>query len=321
MGSRRIANHGKVVRLLLAVVQVATAHSWVEQLSNVAPNGSFVGGHGYPRGFVDKGMLDFDQNANLWLVPPLERQPPFVTQVDLLCHASQRTSNQTADYPRLRVLPGAVVAIRYAENGHATIPNGGRNLLGKPDKGGTVFLFGTQEPRLNESLLDVLHWTRDGRGGDGRGILLAAQNFDDGRCYQLGNGAAAASSRKEKTPNPLLDQPGSEHELLCETDIEVPHSAQADRLYTMYWVWQWPTAPARDPNYPNGRDEYYTSCLDVEVVESLQPSGADHLLLQQDPMPEAVSDFRSRSALTTDALALYAASGFGVAPEPSSTAA
>ncbi|OAL42813.1 hypothetical protein IQ07DRAFT_472452, partial [Pyrenochaeta sp. DS3sAY3a] len=243
----------------------AGAHSWVEQLSNIASNGSFMAGYGYPRGFVDKGVAHFDQNADVWLIPPLERQPPFVTHTDLLCHPSQRIADQTVNYPRLQTVPGGVIAMRYAENGHATIPNGGKNLLGKPEKGGTVFIFGTQQPLQEEVLLDVLKWTRDGSGGDRRGVLLASQNFDDGRCYQLGNNAIAADSRKKQTPNPLPGQLGSEHELLCETDVRIPDDVQVDKPYTVYWVWQWPNAPGKDPTYPNGRDEYYTSCVDVDL--------------------------------------------------------
>ncbi|KAF9729768.1 hypothetical protein PMIN04_007912 [Paraphaeosphaeria minitans] len=199
------------VSLVLIYFELAAAHSWLEQLSNIASNGSFVAGYGYPRGFVDKGAPSFDQNAN----------------------------------------------VRRQE------------LDGQPEKGGTVFVFGTQRPRQDEILLDVLEWTRDGLGGDRRGFLLPSQNFDDGRCYQLGNGAALATSRKEQTPNALPGQLGSEHELLCETDVRVPDDIQVGKPYTMYWVWQWPNAPGKDPNYPRGKDEYYASCLDVDIDRAL----------------------------------------------------
>ncbi|KAJ4333094.1 hypothetical protein N0V95_009509 [Ascochyta clinopodiicola] len=307
-----------IALLLLASQQPAAAHSWVEQLSNIGSDGSFIAGYGYPRGFVDKGINSFDQNANVWLIPPLERQPPFVTQADLLCHPSQRVAHQTVDYPRLQAVPGGMIAMRYEENGHATIPNGGKALLGKPEKGGTVFVFGTQQPSQEEVLLDVLRWTRDGSGGDGRGVLLTSQSFDDERCYQLGNGAMTAQLRQERTPNPLPDQAGSEHELLCETDVRIPLEVQLDKPYTMYWVWQWPTAPRKDPNYPNGRDEYYTTCLEVDLAPSIPADQIEHPLIQQDPMPSAVTNFRSRGALTADPLALYSASAFS---RPSETQA
>ena len=49
---------------ILVVIRLASAHPWVEQLSTVAMNRSFAG-YGYPRGFVDKDVANFDQSANI----------------------------------------------------------------------------------------------------------------------------------------------------------------------------------------------------------------------------------------------------------------
>ncbi|PVH91606.1 hypothetical protein DM02DRAFT_678000 [Periconia macrospinosa] len=279
------------------------AHSWVEQLSIVAPNASYVGEHGYARSFVDKGMPGFDQNANLWTVPPLENQPPFLRPGDLLCHPSQRTLTPLPDFPRLKASPGGILALRYAENGHSTIPGGGKGLPGKPERGGTVFVFGTSAAREDETLSNTLQWTAYGRGGDGRGTFLTAQNFDDGRCYQLGNGAALANLRRERFPNPI------------------PDSVAVGRPFTLYWVWQWPTAPGQDPSFPRGKDEYYVSCMDVGIVQEVASVAPSRTLAQQDPMSTAVSDFRSCTALTTDPLALSSSSNFGVCTTGCSAAA
>jgi hypothetical protein len=303
--------NGKVRALLLLLcARLAYAHTWIEQLSNIAQNGTFYG-FGYPRSFKDKGEAGFDQTANQWLLPPPAQSSIFVHPENYLCHPSQRTAAQSPAFPRLQALPGNTIAMRYAENGHATLPGGGNNLLGKPEKGGTVFVFGTQDPRSEEKLIDVLQWTRDGLGGDCRGLLLAAQDFDDQRCYQLGNGAALANERKAQTPNPTVGQSGSEHELLCETDVTLPKAARTGLPYTLYWVWQWPTAPRVDPNYPRGKDEYYTSCVDVDIVSSIESGRVDRLLAQQDPMPTAAPGFQSRSAMTSDPLALFSLADFG----------
>jgi hypothetical protein len=88
---------------------------------------------------------------------------------------------------------------------------------------------------------------------------------------------------------------------------QLPQVAQAGSFYTLYWVWQLPTAPRIDYK---GNDEYYTSCVDVDVVSSMQSDHGGPRLKQQDPMPTAVPGFESRSALTLDPLALYSA-GFG----------
>ncbi|PSN58534.1 hypothetical protein BS50DRAFT_595350, partial [Corynespora cassiicola Philippines] len=178
----------------------------------------------------------------------------------------------------------------------------------KPEKGGTVFVFGTTDPSRDETLHDVLNW--DASDGSNR-RLLTAQNFDDERCYQLGDQSPLAKSRRERFPNPVLGQPGSNFELFCETDVQLPRQMEAGKPYTLYWVWQWPTAPGRDANFPGGRDEYYTSCIDVDVGEGLIPAQPLHPLRQQDPIPTAVSDFRSRTAITSSPLALHSMAGFG----------
>jgi hypothetical protein len=296
--------------LLVLTAHSANGHSWVEQLANIASNGSYVAGFGYPRGFVDKSADgSFNQEADVWLLPPA-RNPPFINERDLLCHPSQRVPNQAGSFSRLRTSPDTVIAIRYAENGHVTVPGGGIDLVGKPEKGGTVFVFGTKQPRPDETLQNVLHWTSDGKGGDRGGRLLTAQNFDDDRCYQLrAQRTVLGEARRLQTPNPMPGQPGSEHELLCETDVRLPDDVTVGQPYTLYWVWQWPTAPQQEPGPVHGQDEYYTSCIDVDVVRDLPLDQSGTVLKDQDPMTRAVSNFESRTALTVDPLAWLSQAG------------
>jgi hypothetical protein len=299
-----------LVILTLAVIRQALAHTWVEQLTNIAPNGTFVADFGYARAFVDRHNPTYNGDANNWLIP---RGKTFVDAEDLLCHPSQRTSIQTPGYPRLQSTPGSMIALRYLENGHATIP--GTGGVGKPKQGGAVFVFGTKLPAPEEKLLDVLSWTRDGSGGNKRGVLLTAQNFDDGRCYQLGNNAALATVRQEQNPNPVTGQPGSAHELPCETDVLLPEDLGVSTPYTLYWVWQWPTVPSNVDCQPfHGKDEYYTSCVDIDMVSEVLSKQSEHPLDQQDVRSRAVDDFRSRQALTQDPLALFSKPGFGSSP-------
>lgn len=296
--------------LFISMIAGSTAaHSWIEQLSNVAPDGTYMSAFGYPRGFVDKGVANFDQNSNMWQLPPAERVP-WISKADLVCHPAQRVPLQSPNFPRLVSRPGTTVAMRYAEGGHATLPNGGPKLFGKPKLGGTVFVFGTDQPREEERLLDVLQWTHDGQGGDRRGRLLTSQNFDDGRCYELGNKSPLATSRMEQTPNAALGQLDSTVDLLCETDVKLPLDAPPGQFYTLYWVWQWPTAPGVDPNQLRGRDEYYTSCVDVDIANSIPSAQKTFTLAQQGSMSSAVRDFVSRGALTTNPLAPYSDPAF-----------
>ncbi|KAF2022444.1 hypothetical protein EK21DRAFT_95705, partial [Setomelanomma holmii] len=172
----------------------------------------------------------------------------------------------------------------------------------------------------DEKLFDVLAWTRDGSGGNKRGILLTAQNFDDGRCYQLGNNAAAANTRQEQFPNPIIGQPGSAHELPCETDVLMPNDLNVNNPYTLYWIWQWASAPSESQGgAPHGKDEYYTSCVDVDIVSEVLSKQSDNRLQQQDSQSRAVDDFKSREAVTVDPLAIYSNPAFGTSLIASST--
>jgi hypothetical protein len=188
--------------------------------------------------------------------------------------------------------------MKYLENGHVTLP---QNQPGKPLAGGTVFVFGTTQPSENEKLIDVLQWSADGTGGNQLGRLLTAQNFDDGRCYQI-NSDTISVARQKGFPNPTPGQPGSINEQWCETDVFIPSDVQANSMYTLYWVWQWPTEPGA-PGLPHGKDEYYTSCSDLDIVAGPKPGNPPNLLKQQDPQTAAVTNFQSRTAYTTNPLA------------------
>jgi hypothetical protein len=111
-------------------------------------------------------------------------------------------------------------------------------------------------------------------------------------------------------PNYALGQavdgaPGN-YPLFCETDVQLPETAELGKPYTVYWVWQWNTvAGSVDPSYPNGKDEYYSTCIDVDVSPKDVALTADaevqfDLGPQQDAMTIAVSDFSSRTAIMTD---------------------
>ncbi|KAF2198417.1 hypothetical protein GQ43DRAFT_163142 [Delitschia confertaspora ATCC 74209] len=286
--------------MLVVLSQQVLAHSWLEQLRAINEKGEYVGEYGYPRGFADKSKPGFT-DSDVYLLPPADISPPFINSSHLLCHPSQRTANQTQDYPRLKVQPGQFMALRYAENGHVSQPD---QTLGRPEHGGSVFVFGTAQPIQDEKIADVLQWTKDGRGGDKRGVLLAVNNFDDGRCYELKGDNKIALDRQAKHPNFAQGQvsngPGN-YPLMCETNVAVPKDASSGKPYTLYWVWQWGQAPNMDKNFPAGRDEYYTTCLDVDVVDVLKTDAKPSRSIgQQDATSKAVPEFSSRTAVYSD---------------------
>jgi hypothetical protein len=274
----------------------ALTHTWNEQLT-VIQNGVFAGNNGYPRGYVSRTQPGFNDDMMTYLLPSLASGRTRVDGSDLLCAPTQRTANQTANYPRLQVSPRSYVAIKYLENGHVTLP---QNRPGKPLAGGTVFVFGTTQPSEDEKLTDVLQWSADGTGGNQLGSLLTAQNFDDGRCYQI-NSSSVSMARQTEFPDPVPGQPGSIDEQWCETDVLIPSDLQVDSTYTIYWVWQWPTEPGA-PGLPDGKDEYYTTCSDIDIVAGPVQGNPPNPLSQQDPQTAAVTDFQSRTAYSTNPL-------------------
>ncbi|KAL3474691.1 hypothetical protein BJX99DRAFT_271539 [Aspergillus californicus] len=236
------------------------AHSWVEQLTVIAPNGTFIGSLGYSRGYVSRQDPTFSDTTMSYLLPT-SGEANF-TSSDNLCMETQRKQSQTEGNPRLQASAGAAIALRYLENGHVTLPE---NQLGKPKNRGTVYVYGTTNPKENEKLLDVHKmWNKAGTGGDKRGVLLGKRNFDDGRCYEVNSGEISQNRQKE-FPHEADQYMGVN--LWCQSDVAIPASAPSGKPYTLYWVWDWPTAPNIDPGLPNGKEELYTSCMDVDVVD------------------------------------------------------
>lgn len=298
-----------IPRLLLALsaVPAVMGHTWIEQLRNINDKGDFVGEYGYARGMVSKTDAGFNGDSMNWELPRSDNITggPYISASTKLCHPSQRKQVQSADnYPRLQAVPGGFMAMRYMENGHVSLPN---NQLGKPENGGTVFVYGTTEPKEDEKLVDVLRWTKDGAGGDKRGVLLALNDFDDGRCYEK-NSSPLSLERQKSDPNfamgQVSDGPGN-FPLFCETNAALPKDAQTGKPYTLYWVWQWNTVAGVDPGLPTGKDEYYTTCIDVDVVDTFAKDVEKEFALgpQQDAMSVAVQAFASRTAIITDPIA------------------
>jgi hypothetical protein len=288
----------------LAVAPVTLGHTWIEQMRNVNDKGAYVGEYGYPRGMFSKTDPGFDGTKMNWEIPAYQGKL-FITEDTILCHPNQRQQKQSSNkYPRLQAVPGGFIAMRYMENGHVTLPG---NQKGKPEKAGTVFVYGTTEPKQDEKIATVLRWTQDGKGGDGRGVLLATNNFDDARCYE-NNKSPVHMERAKETPNYAMGQtedgPGT-MPLFCDTNVQVPKTAATGKPYTLYWVWQWNTAPGIDPGLPKGKDEYYSTCIDVDVTSANVTAAAAEpkfALGQQDAMSVAVPNFKSRTAIMTNAL-------------------
>ena len=242
---------------------IANAHSWVEQLMVIGSNGTFVGEPGYARGNVLRDTPGFNDEDMTYLLPP-DGTTGGVNSTDRICMPSQQTQNQTSDSPRLQAAAGASIALRYQENGHVTLP---WNQPGKPANRGTMYVYGTTQSQPNDTLLAIHNvWNANGTGGDGRGVLLSTQSFDDGRCYQINTGNISVA-RQAEYPHEANELMGAD--MWCQQDLVLPSTVTSDSTYTLYWVWDWPTAAGVDPNLPDGKEEIYTTCMDVDIVSNI----------------------------------------------------
>ncbi|WEW58974.1 hypothetical protein PRK78_004442 [Emydomyces testavorans] len=247
----------------ILLLPLVSSHSWVEQLMNIAPNGTFVGEPGYPRGNIKRGTPGFSDPKMTYLLPPNTRPADSgILPGDKICKETQRTGTQTPGSPRLKSNPGAAIALRFQENGHVSLPE---TQPGKPKNRGYVYVYGTVDPRPDDDLLSIHKvWNSAGTGGDRRGILLSRQNFDDGRCYQV-NDKPISKSRQQEFPHKPNELMGAD--MWCQQDIALPQNVPVGKPYTLYWVWDWPTAPNVDPGIPKGKAEIYTTCMDVDIIE------------------------------------------------------
>jgi hypothetical protein len=277
---------------LALCVSTVLGHSWVEVFQEIDPaSGNYTGNTGYIRHVFPRGVGFSDKSMLNQIPPPAAGVGPRVRPTDMICSQSQSTPYQSPGFPQLTVQAGALVASRYLENGHVTLP---QNSPNKPVGSGLVYIYATTNSQPLP-FLEVAKWTPNNTLAEGR--LLAINNFDDGRCYQI-NGGAISTARQAAFPNPVPNAPTSKDELWCETDFQVPKDAAAGQL-SIYWVWQWPTLPSGSNA---GKDETYTSCADFNIVTSastVKAAAAADTNTLADPMKLAVASFKNRAVNTT----------------------
>ncbi|KAL2139317.1 hypothetical protein VTI28DRAFT_5331 [Corynascus sepedonium] len=260
------------VWLLAALTGTVTAHSWPEQTVRLGPDGKEVGKPGADRSHIENGAeADF-------LIPPNGGPKVFEPNQKIVRddQGPLTDSSYSTQYPMLSVAPGDFVAIKHRENGHVTRPDKTNPM--KPINRGTIYLYGTTENDLsNVNLMDVhLKWTADGKGGNGKGKLLATRNYDDGQCHEMkpsdGDFEGIGDYRKEKISK--ADQ------LLCQSDIKIPEDAPVGKVYTVIWVWDWPdmkeqgvaVPPAEYNSDAVATPETYTGVVDFKIVDPCDDS-------------------------------------------------
>ncbi|KAI1752143.1 hypothetical protein F4782DRAFT_158677 [Xylaria castorea] len=229
---------------LLAAAPTVNAHTWVEYLYHINSNGAFTGDPGFPIGYIPRtqGVSDevhqnkiLDTSTNPVVCKPL-------------------SSSDTTQYPPLQASAGDYIALQYQENGHVTQPD----LTPRPYRGGNVYVYGTSQHKDTDGINDVLNaWTADGKGGNGKGKMLATHYFDDGQCFQDNPG------------NPITQQRQSQYgvnQLPCQTDVQLPTDLPSQGTYTLMWVWDWPRIISDTQNVT----EIYTTCAQINLQGSVK---------------------------------------------------
>ncbi len=275
-----------------ALTTLANAHSWVEEAYRIAADGTLTGEPGYARGWVARDSKDpVWQDSIPQLLLPLKGQSAYSGDEVL----NKYDFAAEPKFPMLQAAPGDHVALIHLENGHTTLP---QNQPLKPLNRGTIFFYGTADPKPKERLFDVhLVWNRDGTGGDKRGRLLATRNYDDGQCYQPNPGELS----KQRAEAHAADGAVHDRELRCQSDIQLPADLKPDSTYTVYWYWDWPNLNAdqikmdatkdgkfpwagtfmRGEKDPNGftmaaiaLNESYASTVDIKIVDAAKLPGS-----------------------------------------------
>ncbi|OAQ66902.1 hypothetical protein VFPPC_14397 [Pochonia chlamydosporia 170] len=339
----RSLHHGSIYRFasLLALAGSASAHSWVEYASKIAPNGTLVGALGFPRGYMPRSQAGWNDKIPQLLLPAQGTQAYTGKEV-----LNKFPFTDKPQHPMLEAAPGDHIAIIHLENGHVSLP---QNQPKKPKNRGTIFLYGTSQPKEQEKLFDVhLLWNKGGSGGDKRGVLLATRNYDDGQCFQPNT----ASITNERVSKYGADGAKNSQELPCQSDVKLPDNLKPGSVYTIYWYWDWPNLDStkidmektaqgafpwagsfmRGDKVPNGwkmdaitLNESYASVIDIKIGEApkgfnAKDAGKDAWVAKQNIYSMAIKD-QMNNNFQVDVDGYGNGGGQGTAPPPASPSA
>lgn len=258
------------IAVLALLFQKTTAHTWADELRVIARNGTFTS-TGYPRGFIPRKAGSSPDKSVYQLQNVISNDAP-------ICGPGQMPGTPVDPaYPVLSASPGDYVAIRYQENGHVTEPTqADTDKAGKGFGSGLVYVYGTADSKATDAYNSIHKvWNKDGTGGDKRGKLLAVQYFDDMACYLAGNanGNLFVDAPTNKTTLAMVREKAYTHDISnplqgqsiwCQTDFQIPAEAQANKDYSIYWVWDWPTM-----DKATGKqllNQSYTACADIAIT-------------------------------------------------------
>ncbi len=265
-----------VFAILMTLVMTVNCHSWVEQIFLVEDvafqNSDYLRGNDDSQAslsdvysanysvviWISSEFLHNDTIMTYLLSPNGRSEDIEIIFSDRICMPSQQFSYQSQGSSRLKMRAGKKVVLRYQENEHVTLPHA---IPGKTTSE-TVFVYDIKKSRSTDTLLNIHKvWNKDETTGDARGRLLAEFDFDDEECYES-NFLSSIYQLRQKIFEANSEQKSNRW---CRNRVQVPKKT-TERLYTLYWVWDWPSSL----DIPNGsmrrKNEIYTTCLDLHVV-------------------------------------------------------
>lgn len=217
---------------------------------------SKVGTKGYIRNY--QGHIDSTSSYQVQLAKP---GGPLLPSADGPACASFQQKldfNPNPLFPQLTAAPGDFIQGTYSDNGHVSLPPTPES------ESGIAYWYGSANGSTVPPLSEVIKWTKDGKGGDGNGRLLAGpDNYDDGVCAE-GNGSPIAQQR-HAPPGPGI---------LCKNSFSLPEDLPDGSTYTVYWVWDFSLHFGPKFKAEKGHVEWYTSCADIKISRGAG-AGAD----------------------------------------------
>ncbi len=262
--------------ILMTLVMTVNCHSWVEQISLVEDvvfqnsdysrdnddlQASLSDVYSANYSVVIRTSPEFLHNDTImtYLLSSNERSGNIeIIFSDRICMLSQQFSYQSQGSSRLKVKAGKKVVLRYQENEHITLPH---ETPGKVTSE-TVFVYGIKESRSTDTLLNIHKvWNKDETAGDARERLLAEVDFDDEECY----GSNFLSPIYQLRQKLFEANSGQGPNRWCRNRVQVPEDT-TEGVYTLYWVWDWPSSLDTPDGSMRWKDEIYTTCVDLHVI-------------------------------------------------------
>ncbi len=265
-----------VFAILMTLVMTVNCHSWVEQIflvEDVAFQNS-----DYLRDNDDsQASLSDVYSANysvvIWISSEFLHNDTIMTYLlssngrsedieiifsDRICMLSQQFSYQSQDSSRLKMRADKKVVLRYQENEHVTLSH----AIFDKTTSETVFMYDIKKSRSTDTLLNIHKvWNKNETTSDARERLLAEFDFDDEECYES-NFLSSIYQLRQKIFEANSEQKSNRW---CQNRVQVSKKT-TERLYTLYWVWDWSSSLDIPNDSMRRKNEIYTTCLDLHVV-------------------------------------------------------